>query len=128
MGIWSLIWGMRLQIGLALIAAIIGGYFLVLKAEIRSLNNKVSDMNVTLAEKDATLQKEITLNAVLQTSIENLKKLAEQKKKNSEWWKKQYEGRVKDIQLRLGGLGSWTAGPDEADCAAAKRLLKEYRK
>ena len=124
MGIFRLIWNLRSQIGVLAVVALIATYILMLKVEISSLSNKVATSSAQLVAVNADLLQEKARNVLLQSKLDAMTQEGERKKKNAEFWKSQYEGRVKDIQITLGLINGFSPKDGETDCQTAARLLK----
>lgn len=115
--IWTTLWQYKNQIGLGLIALVVLGYIATLKTEITHYKDKADTLQLEVSmEKNKVM--------LLQNSIDTLGADAKRKQNNSAMWKQKYESSVKRWQEVVGGLTTWTPNPNEGDCDAAKRLLR----
>jgi len=120
---WTLLWGLRSQIGLGLIVLAVLGYIAVLKSDISTLTKTVVTLNAQLAEASVSLSMEKATSARLQGVLEKLSEEGKRRTANAAMWKGKFESSEKQWQGVVGGLTAFRPNPKETDCDAAIRLL-----
>lgn len=128
MGILELLWAWRKQIGLGLIVLAVLGYIATLKGEIVFYKHKAETTKTQLDTANAQLIVAGAQIAKLNSAVQNLSDEGKRKSAHAKALQTKYEGSVKKWQEFVGGLTLWNPNPDENECQAAKRILREYRK
>lgn len=124
----AMLWKNKTLLVYGIIALIVGLYIGALKIQIHNLKNVLKEQETVIAQTRIDLEMEKAKAVKLQGAISVMVEEGNRKSANAAMWKKKYEESIKKLQEFTGGLISWKPQPSEDECAATKRLLREYRK
>lgn len=124
---WTILWSLRKQIGIGILAFLIGAYVLLLKHQI-----------ATGIEENQVLSKQVTTQGTKILELNSQLNFAESKladmaaagaraKQNADFWHKSYDEQHKNMVTKIDNLSNWKPQANEGDCDATKRFLHDYR-
>lgn len=124
---WTILWSFRKQLGMGIVALLIGGYIMFLRYEIGSQADDIASLNNDIVTKNSQILEYSGRVKYLETRLQDFADAGAKAKANADYWRKSYEKQHQDVVNKLKGIDGWKPQTNEGDCDATKRLLRDYR-